>query len=997
MTAGTARSDVGLRQAAYAEFARLLEVDDAARAARLEALRLADPALHARVQALLDADRRAASPEAGFLASDALQRLQAEIPAPAEAPAVTTLDAAGDLHAGDRVASYALRRRLGQGGMGEVWLAERVVEGSGSASPPAAPVALKLLHAHLVRSGFGRFLREERILRALRHEHVARLLDAGITPEGRPWLALEYVDGERIDAVCDGRRLDLAARLRLFLQACEAVAHAHAHLVVHRDLKPSNILVTADGAVKLLDFGIAKLLAEGDASDPDAAVTEVTRQGARAFTPEYAAPEQILGTPVTTATDVHALGALLYRLLSGVRPFGTGTPSPSRIEREVVEHEPRPPSEAFGAAEPSRPPYPASAVAGDLDTIVMKALKKAPEARYPSVLALAEDVRRHLDGRPVLARPDSWRYRAAKFVRRHRLGVGASAAVAVALVAGIAGTSWEARRAAEQQLRAERIRDFVLSIFVEQDPMRRAGADARTPAQLVADATRRLDDPSLRADPALHAELLDDLGEIAADLGDRAGGEALLRRALEERRRLAGPDSLAVAQTLRKLARVRGLVNRPDDAIALSREALAILARLGMSDSLEAAYDEARLATDLANGKGAPAEALDHLGRAQALFTRHLGAGSAEVANARFLRGLMFAQARRDAEAEPELRAAIAGLRQAKGPGTPTEGDAEVALALLLARSGRDDEAQATIQAAIAIYRARFGTHHASLAKALLDEASMESDRLRFAQAREALAEAEVALPPDADDLRIQLEENRGRMEVDTGEWGAAERDLHAAYLGRLALGGPRSAFSWYYASRWGQGLAAIGRLAEAEAVQRDARSHVKALLGPTAYPVALIDDDLGNTLARKPGQDRAELVAVWREALAITEARLPRTHPLWAYRALRLAQARVGTPGPTLDGVPGRGVDAAAIAEASALVEAALAIDRGKPRQAEDAARALLLRGQLRLATGDRPGAQSDLAEAVRGFEALPTPEAAHASEAHEALARAQATGGHT
>jgi serine/threonine protein kinase/tetratricopeptide (TPR) repeat protein len=431
-------------------FERLLSLDGPARIAALEALRAESPELYTQVRTLLRADQAAQTgPDMPTVESTPF-----DTPRPEQS-----------LSEGDSVGLYRVEKSLGAGGMGEVWLAHRA-DGLFE-----APVALKLLHVHLARSSARqRFVREGRILGQLTHSNVARLLDAGVLDDGQMYLAIEYVDGERIDHWCDERRLGIAERVQLFLQVCSAVAHAHAHLVVHRDLKPSNILVGTDGSVKLLDFGIAKLV-EDEAGG--AIETELTRLGGRAMTPEYAAPEQILGAPVTVATDVYSLGALLYALLSGHRPYGTPGDTAATLERAVLEYDPPPPSDPRrrrGADATVTGPYIADCRAttparlrnilrGDLDTIVLKSLKKAPADRYASVPALANELRRWLDHEPIQARPDRYAYRASKFVRRHRLGVAAGTAVAAALIAGVAGTLWQSRAAiaAEQSERAQRL------------------------------------------------------------------------------------------------------------------------------------------------------------------------------------------------------------------------------------------------------------------------------------------------------------------------------------------------------------------------------------------------------------------------------------------------------------------------------------------------------------------------------------------------------------
>ena len=336
---------------------------------------------------------------------------------------------------GDRVGPWRLLRELGQGGMATVWQAERADGGL------QRQVALKLPRTGWALGLAQRMARERDILAALEHPRIARLYDAGITNDGRPWLAMESVSGQPIDQHCTENALTVPQRLRLFLQVTEAVTHAHARLVVHRDLKPSNILVTEDGEVRLLDFGVAKLLEDGD-GPPGAALTEML---GRAVTPDYAAPEQVANRPVTVATDVYSLGIVLYELLTGTRPYRVGRSSPAALEDAILHAEVPPASSTVRDRRAL-----ARALRGDLDAILAKATAKAPGQRYASVESLADDLRRHLTGEPVAAQRPSRRYRTTKFLRRHRLPIAAAVLVSVSLVAGLGVALWQAREAQQQ-------------------------------------------------------------------------------------------------------------------------------------------------------------------------------------------------------------------------------------------------------------------------------------------------------------------------------------------------------------------------------------------------------------------------------------------------------------------------------------------------------------------------------------------------------------------
>ena len=343
--------------------------------------------------------------------------------------------------------------------MAEVWMAERC-DGL-----RARPVALKL-----PRRGWGnrlfceRLARERDILDALNHPNIARLLDAGATTNGQPYLVLEYVEGQRIDEYCRDRRLPARERLELFLQVAQAIAFAHHSLVLHRDLKPSNILVTSEGAVRVLDFGIAKLLELGQTEE-----TDLTLCAGPAFTLGYASPEQIAGRPLTVASDVYSLGIVLYELLTGVRPYALNPGSAADLEAQLLGVEPAPPSEIVSDRELHR------ALRGDLDRVVLMALRKLPKARYLSVEHLAEDVQRYLQRRPVLARPNRPWYRASMFVRRHWLALLTITLVLTIFMAASVLTAWQARVALARTKQADEAKALIISMLLDAHTYKGSG------------------------------------------------------------------------------------------------------------------------------------------------------------------------------------------------------------------------------------------------------------------------------------------------------------------------------------------------------------------------------------------------------------------------------------------------------------------------------------------------------------------------------------------
>src|SRR5262245_28667108 len=368
--------------------------------------------------------------------------------------------------AGRRIGPYELLEPIGRGGMGSVYLARRADKEF------EERVAIKLVRpGAFSEQALRRFRFERQTLANLSHPGIARLLDGGTTEDGVPYFVMEHVAGLPIDEFCGARDLPLEERLRLFRDVCDAVQHAHRNLVVHRDLKPSNILVTGDGRVKLLDFGIARLLPEAGEQPPG-----LTRTFERVMTPEYASPEQIRGEPVTTGSDVYALGVLLYRLLTGEHPYRFESERPSDIERVVCEQEPRRPSTAVGRGTPPAPERGTARLRrrlrGDLDNIALKALQKEPARRYGSADQLSEDVGRYLRGEPVQARRVTLAYRASKFVRRHRVGVAAASLAVVSLLAALVVSLLSARAARLEAAKADRINAFVNSIFGAASPWR---------------------------------------------------------------------------------------------------------------------------------------------------------------------------------------------------------------------------------------------------------------------------------------------------------------------------------------------------------------------------------------------------------------------------------------------------------------------------------------------------------------------------------------------
>jgi tetratricopeptide (TPR) repeat protein len=483
---------------------------------------------------------------------------------------------------GQEIGPFRLIRELGSGGMGVVWLAQRT---DGLVN---RPVALKLPHGAWKSAGLAeRMAREREILASLSHPNIAHLYDAGITAGGQPYLAIEYVEGRRIDVYCREQALDVKARLRLFAQVANAVAYAHGKLVVHRDLKPANILVDSAGQARLLDFGIAKLLDGGEARE-----SRFTELSGRALTPDYASPEQILGAPLTVQSDVYSLGVVLYELLSEQRPYKLRRDSRGALEDAIVQTEPALPSAV--AAAPSR-----KALRGDLDTVVLKALKKDPTERFATAHAFLDDIERYLGARPVLAQPDSHWYRARKFLARNKLAVGAAAVVFVTVLIGAGVAAWQARVAFAEKTRAEEVKDFIASFFRDADPYLNGGKPL-TAIELLKLGTQRMDE-HLSAHPRVRAEMFQIIGESALALQDNEAAEGALMQSLQEARRVMPADDPALLKGQLLLAEAQAFLGKTAQAQEQLRVVLATLQNSGKLDSeafVLAKLQQAHLAQD---------------------------------------------------------------------------------------------------------------------------------------------------------------------------------------------------------------------------------------------------------------------------------------------------------------------------------------------------------------------------------------------------------------
>jgi eukaryotic-like serine/threonine-protein kinase len=662
------------------------------RPAFLDAACAGSRALRQAVEQLLAAHEQAAS----FIEAPALQ---------AAAPLfITEATEAAAAVEGRCIGPYRIIGALGHGGMGAVYLAARADD------QYRKQVAIKLIRRGLdTQEIIRRFIGERQILADLDHPNIARLLDGGTTPDGLPYIVMEFVEGLPLIEHCDRRRLTTVERLKLFRSVCAAVHYAHQNLVIHRDIKPSNILVTADGMAKLLDFGIAKLL-QADAAEQGG---EATRTGLRALTPEYASPEQIRGERMTTASDVYSLGVVLYQLLTGLRPYRLKTDDPLEISRAVCEQQPEKPSQAMadgglrmadsgersvalssrlrnpdnesplirGLSKPQAASRNPKFLRGDLDNIILTAMRKEPQRRYASVEQFADDIRRSMEGLPVLARQDTFGYRAAKFIRRNKALAAAAALIALTLVAGIIATAWQARRAAEQsrlateqrdrarleQAKAERINAFLQQMLAYANPSWYApGKDKRrdlTVLEALDEAARRIDQ-ELSEQPEIKAEIHTTIGDTYRALGRLQSAEAHFTAALELRRALFGDRHVKVAESLYYLGGVKTLQGDWQVGEQLYRDALAIQ-RAMPNEGNNLPYMLLDLGNLLLTKGDTQAAAL--FGEALEIFRSKYGEAHTTVAIAREYLGMAYQERGDDERAQDEFEAALGVYEQTPG------------------------------------------------------------------------------------------------------------------------------------------------------------------------------------------------------------------------------------------------------------------------------------------------------------------------------------------
>ena len=627
---------------------------------------------------------------------------------------------------GERIGPYRVTRLIGLGGMGSVYEAER--DDEQFQQQVAIKIIKRGMDTDFVRD---RFLRERQILASLDHPHIARLFDGGATSEGLPYFVMEFVAGDLITNYCRRHRLSVNEKLKLFREVCSAVQHAHQKLIVHRDLKPSNILIADDGTPKLLDFGIAKLLS------PDTSQAQTrTETALHLMTPDYASPEQARGQAVATTTDVYSLGVVLYELLTDRRPHEFKTYSPAEIERVICEAEIEEPSKVVSRMT-GVPSKLSRRLAGDLDNIIMMAMRKEPERRYQSVEQFSEDLRRHLAGRPVVARKDTFGYRAGKFIRRHRAGVAILALLmilAIGMTVQAVRIARERDRANQEAATAQAVTQSLVAMFEVAEPSKARG-NLITARELLDQGAEKVV-RELKNQPVVQAKLMDTIGLLYQSIGLYDREQPLLEEALKLRRQALGTEHLDVATSLSHLAESARLKGDYAMSESLFREALAIRRKL-------------------------------------------LGEEHADVAESLNSLGCLLVDRGNFGEADPMLRQALAMRRKLLGEEHMDVADSLTSLGRLLSDTGKFSQAESLYRQSLTMRRKLFGNEHLlvaidlnNLAAMLQEQGDYQGAETRF---REVLAMRRKLLGAEHPEVVVSLA-NLASVLQDTGNNEEAEQ-----------------------------------------------------------------------------------------------------------------------------------------------------------------------------------------------------------------------------
>lgn len=824
--------------------------DEAQRSSFLDHACAGDPELRTEVESLLRADA---------IADPVLDATMEEL--------VLLMENDGSGDTPQRAGPYRIEAELGRGGMGTVFRAAREDDGYDRI------VALKIVsEGRADAATHDRFRREQQILAGLEHSHIARMYDAGVSDDGRPWIAMELVDGVPIHRYCDERKLDIDARLRLFEQVCAAVEYAHRNLVIHRDLKPSNILVTPDGVVKLLDFGIAKLLSD-DTGRTASTREPLTQMQHRVLTPEYASPEQLDGRPLTTTSDVFSLGVVLHLLLTGraVQRGDDQAPhsGPSTLVLRTTAEVDGATVEELARTRGCDPPTLKRRLAGELDLLLLKAMRAEPEERYLTAAALLDDLVRYREGQPLVARAPSFTYRAGKFIRRNRVPVAAASAVLITAIGGAGLLAVQQSRTADQRDRAEleaqranEVTAFLLDMFVANDPGQALG-DSVTVREILDRASERVmvdlaDQPELQSrllqtmgdvyrgigrmddsrrlleramelyddevieDPAAEADAANRLGILYDNLGEYEAAESLYRRALALRQDVLEPPDTELSEILHNLGLTLGTLSRTDEAEGYLSEAVSMDSALMVGDTSGAlGYSLNSLAIlhyqtgDLSRSADVFEEALD-------IRRRTYGELHPRVATTLGNLGAILTISGDHHRAIPFLRQTLDMNRQIHGASHPDIANSLHNLASSLSAIEAWDEAEPLLREAMAMNIEALGPDHPEVALNLNSLGRLYRDRGDLAAAESLLIQAdELATQslPDDDFRRAIVAQSLGSVRAMDGRCEEALLDFRRAVRINTAGQGVDHYRTAAAESEVASCLAAVGREPEAEAI----------------------------------------------------------------------------------------------------------------------------------------------------------------------------------
>ncbi len=794
---------------------------------------------------------------------------------------------------GENVGPYKILKELGRGGMGRVYLAERADE------QYQQKVALKLLFAGFSHKNQTlRFLNERQILASLNHRNIAVLLDGGITRHSQPWFAMEYVEGMPIDRYCNENQLTINQRLELFMDVCEAIQYAHQKLVVHRDIKPSNIMVKNDGTVKLLDFGIAKGLNHNHIL---AGQAPVTKTGLLPLTPAYASPEQVKGESVTTTSDIYQLGVVLYELLTGCPPYEVTGRTPSEIEQIICEQPPTRPSTAVTKINvddqnESIPPVEKGSIhtlelralqkklKGDLDTIILKAIRKEPGRRYNSAQQFAEDIRLYLSGRPVAAHPDSRIYRAKKFIRRHSLAV-VSVAVILFLLFGYAFTiTWHSKqttaalhKAQQETAKAEQVTGFLMGLFEAGRPGVSQNENI-TARELLERGIEQAE--NLEGQPEIQAQLFEVVGRVYQSLGmyDEAGSP--LKQALDIRKNQFGNDHPQVAQSMHQLGVLYHYTGEYEEAEHLLRESLDIRRAHFGTEHVTVAASLNSLAMVLhATGEYDDAEAIFR--EVLSIRRKLLGAEHSSIHSTLQRLGNLLQDQGKFEEAEQKLRQSLELGIKLKGENHIDVASDMISFALLLQRLGMLDDAEQYNNQGLKIYRETLDDDHPYLAAAINNLAVILYEQEKYDQALilydEALDKYKAILGEEHPGIATMMN-NMGAAYSLNGNYGRAEQLYRESLTMRLDLLGPEHPDVAGSLNNLGSLLRRTGNYQEAESLLANAIEIRRSRLGDEHPALARSVTHLARLHLDQNFPDEAEPLI--REALAIRQEAYPDHHP---------------------------------------------------------------------------------------------------------------------